>query len=53
MAPIPLLLMCFAFVCFILAALPAGEPRRAQLLPLGLAFWSLVVVLGYAGVVAR
>jgi hypothetical protein len=53
MAPLPLLLMCFAFVCFVLAALPVAEPHRGRLVPLGLAFWSLVAVLGYAGVVTR
>jgi hypothetical protein len=45
--------MCFAFVCFVVAALPAAEPRRALFLPLGLAFWAFVVILSYAGVVAR
>lgn len=53
MAPVPLILMVFAFVCFVLAVLPATEPYRARLLPLGLAFWSLVIVLGYSGVIGR
>jgi hypothetical protein len=53
MAPLPLLLMCFAFVCFALAALPVAEPHRGRMVPLGLAFWALVVVLSYAGVVGR
>jgi hypothetical protein len=53
MAPIPLLLMCFAFVCFAFAVLPAAEARRAQLVPLGLALWCLTLILGYAGVVGR
>jgi hypothetical protein len=53
MAPIPLILMAFAFVCFVLAALPLGEPYRARLVPAGLAFWCFVLLLGYGGVVGR
>jgi hypothetical protein len=51
MMPIPLILMVFAFVCFVLAAIPIAEPHRARLVPAGLAFWALTLILGYAGVV--
>lgn len=53
MAPIPMILMVFAFVCFVLAAFPASEPYRPRLVPLGLAFWSLVIVLGYSGYLGK
>jgi hypothetical protein len=55
MAPIPLLLMVFAFVCFVGAAYPPApvEPWRTRLIAAGLAFWSLVLVLGYSGVMPR
>jgi len=53
MAPVPLILMVFAFVCFVLAAIPLASPYAPRLVPAGLAFWALVVILGYSGVVAR
>lgn len=39
-----LILMLLAFICFILAAAQAPIPR-ANLTALGLAFWSLAVLL--------
>lgn len=49
-----LVLMAFAFVCFVLSAWPfapiAETPYHPRLIALGLAFWSLVVLLAYAGV---
>ena len=45
---INILLLAFAFVCFILSALGVGNPPRLNLLPLGLAFWVLSVLLGVA-----
>jgi hypothetical protein len=49
-----LVLMAFAFVCFVLSAWPlaplADSPYHPRLIALGLAFWSLVVLLAYAGV---
>lgn len=53
MAPVPLILMVFAFVCFVLSAFPISEPYRPRLVPAGLAFWALTIILGYAGVVGR
>jgi hypothetical protein len=48
-----MILMVFAFVCFVLAVFPASEPHRPRLIPAGLAFWALTVILGYSGVLAR
>jgi hypothetical protein len=55
MAPIPLILAVFSFVCFVLATLPAVpiEPYRSRLVSAGLAFWVFILVLGYTGVTAR
>lgn len=53
MAPIPLILAVFAFVCFVLATTPVGSPHWNRLVSAGLAFWSLVTVLGYTGVMGR
>lgn len=53
MAPIPLLLAVFGFCCFVLAAIPVAEPHRGRLIPLGLAAWILILVLGYSGVALR
>jgi hypothetical protein len=53
MAPIPLLLMVFSFVCFVLASWPAAAPHWNRLIAAGLAFWSLVIVLGYTGVLGK
>jgi hypothetical protein len=53
MAPIPLVLMVFAFVCFVLATFPPAAPHWNRLVSAGLAFWSLVVVLGYTGVMGK
>jgi hypothetical protein len=50
MAPIPLILMVFSFVCFVLACFPQTEPYRPRLVPAGLAFWALTVILGFTGV---
>jgi hypothetical protein len=52
MAPIPLILMVFSFVCFVLAAwrpFPPDSPYYPRLVAAGLAFWSLTVILGYTG----
>jgi len=53
MAPIPLLLMCFAFVCFALAASPVGAPRWNLLVAAGLGFWAFTLLLGYSGAIGR
>jgi hypothetical protein len=55
MAPIPMILMVFAFACFVIAAVFAApaEPYRTRFIAGGLAFWSLVVVLGYSGVFGK
>jgi hypothetical protein len=53
MAPIPLILMVFAFVCFVLATFPPASPHWNRLVSAGLAFWSLVIVLGYTGVLGK
>lgn len=38
-----LVLLVFAFVCFVLAAIPM--PSRINLVALGLAFWVLTVIV--------
>lgn len=53
MAPIPLVLMVFAFVCFFIAALPLGGPYWNRLVAAGLACWSFVIILGYSGVLGK
>lgn len=53
MAPIPLILAVFAFVCFVLATFPPANPHWNRLVSAGLAFWVLIQVLGYTGVMAR
>jgi hypothetical protein len=40
-----LILMVFSFVCFTLAAFWTPTPPRVNLIALGLAFWSLSIVL--------
>jgi hypothetical protein len=50
MAPIPLILAVFAFVCFVLASIPLAAPYWNRLVSAGLAFWVLIQVLGYTGV---
>ncbi len=41
-----LILMVFSFVCLVLAAFNVPTPPRINLGWLGMAFWSLAVVLG-------
>lgn len=53
MAPIPMILGVFAFVCFFLSAFPFVAPYRDRLVSIGLACWVLVMVLGYSGVMGR
>jgi hypothetical protein len=52
MALLPLILMVFSFVCFVIAASPWPSPPENpywhRWVAAGLAFWSLTVVLGYA-----
>lgn len=43
MVTLDLVLLLLAFVCFVAAA--AGVPSRVQLVPAGLAFWMLSLVL--------
>ena len=43
MVTLELLLLALALVCFVLAA--AGVPSRVGLLPLGLAFWVLTLII--------
>lgn len=43
---ITLILLIFAFVCFVLSAWPAAAPRWNQLVSVGLAFWVASVLLG-------
>lgn len=45
---ITLILMVFAFVCFVLSAFWTPNPPRVNLIALGLAFWSLSVILAGA-----
>jgi hypothetical protein len=52
-AAVPMILMAFAFVCFALSVFPASEPHRSRLVPAGLAFWALTVILGYSGVLGK
>ncbi len=42
-----LVLLILAFICFVLSA--AGIPSRIGLQSLGLAFWSLAVILSAGG----
>lgn len=42
---ITLILMVFAFCCLVLAAFWAPTPPRVNLIALGLAFWSLSIIL--------
>lgn len=44
-----LILLVFAFVCFVLAAFSCPVPPRIQLGWLGLAFWMLSVLLATHG----
>jgi hypothetical protein len=53
MAPLPLVLMVFAFVLFALATTPAGKDQWNRLTSAGLACWSLAVLLGYTGLLTR
>lgn len=54
MAPIPLVLMVFAFVCFVIATFPPPQnPNWNRLVSAGLAFWALTLILGYTGVLGR
>jgi len=48
-----MILMVFAFVCFVLATMPPIQPYWNRLVAAGLAFWSLVIVLGYSGVLGK
>jgi len=50
MAPIPMILAVFAFVFFVVSALPIAAPYWNRLVSAGLAAWVLIQVLGYAGV---
>jgi hypothetical protein len=44
-----LILLCFGFVCFVLAACNVPTPPRLNLIALGLAFWILTVILAGTG----
>ena len=44
MAILPLVLLIFAFVLFVLAAFPVVEPWRWRLIPAGLACWVMAVI---------
>ena len=46
-----LILLVFAFVCFVLAATPLGAPRNPQLIAAGLAFWSASEIFGHGAAV--
>ena len=49
MTTFALILMVFAFVCLALAAFNVPNPPRVALGWLGLAFWSLAIILGNLG----
>ena len=53
MAAVPAILMVFAFVLFVLAAIPLASPYAPRLVAAGLACWSLAVFLGHTPLVAR
>lgn len=40
-----LILLVFAFVCFVLAAIGVPNPPRFNLVAAGLAFWVLTIIL--------
>ena len=46
MSVITLVLLIFAFVLFVLAAVGVASPPRFQFLAAGLAFWVLSMLLG-------
>lgn len=45
-----LILLVFAFVCFVLAAIGIPNPSRFNLIAAGLAFWVLSVILAGHGI---
>jgi hypothetical protein len=48
MANVGLVLEVFAFVCFVLAAVPIGSPHWNRLVGAGLAFWVAAEIFGGA-----
>lgn len=48
MANLGLVLLCFGFVCLVLAAIPLGAPFWQRLVAAGLAFWIASEIFGGA-----
>jgi hypothetical protein len=46
-----LILLVFAFVCFVLAAVPLGAAWQPRLIAAGLAFWTASEIFGHGATI--